>query len=72
MLQQIKSQISGCTFLSFSKTKYYNAKEEQWLEADGILAKINGKKIELVLPKKIRELTDRDLDKIKEHLENAS
>ena len=68
MLSSIKDEIPGCTFLSFSKTKYFNEDEGAWIKADGIQAKINGKGVELILPRKIATLTDGDLDKIKEKL----
>lgn len=69
MLNNIKSEIKGCSFISFAKTKYFNEKEDAWLDADGIKAKINGKGFEVILPKKIEELTDRDLEAIKEKLQ---
>jgi len=60
MLNQIKNN-TGCSFVSFCKTKYFNEDENQWLNADAVKVKKNGKGFEIILPKKIFELTEEDL-----------
>jgi hypothetical protein len=60
MLNQIKNN-TRCSFVSFCKTKYFNVDENQWINADAIKVKKDGKGFEIILPKKIQELTEEDL-----------
>lgn len=68
MLSQIKSN-TGCSFISFCKTKYFNEDENQWINVDAIKVKKNGKGFEIILPKKVFELTDKDLEVIEQKID---
>lgn len=68
MLNQIKNN-TGCSFASFCKTKYFNKDENQWLNVDAIKVKKAGKGYEIILPKKIQELTDEDLKTIESKID---
>ena len=67
MLNQIKNN-TGCSFVSFCKTKYFNKDENQWINSDAIKVKKGGKGYEIVLPKKVQELTDEDLKVIEKKI----
>ena len=67
MLNQIKNN-TGCSFVSFCKTKYFNADENQWIDADAIKVKKGGKGFEIILPKKAQELTKEDFKVIEKRI----
>jgi len=67
MLNQIKNK-TGCSFISFCKTKYFNQDENQWVNVDAVKVKKNGKGFEIILPKKVFELTDKDLEVIEQRI----
>ena len=68
MLNKIKKN-TGCSFISFCKTKYFNEDENQWINVDAIKVKKNGKGFEIILPKKLSELTDKDLERIEQRID---